>query len=227
MDKGKIHFKLGYYMGEIGQYKEAIDNYKEAIKYKSNLIEAYYNLGLIFAREKEYSEAIKNFQQVIHLQNNHVKAYFNLGLVYLEEKNYTLAIQSFESVLKYESHNKDGYYYLGLCYEIKKNIDNALHIYKLGIKENPDDILLSNNYGALLVKNKDYREAIDLFENLFAKNSQDPTVCFNLGLAFDLNNQKIEAGKMYQKAIDLQPDYYEASFNLAKLNEDSNNFNQA
>ncbi len=70
-----------------------------AIKYNSDNLEAYLNLGLAYYRQGKYEQAIAQFQEIIPRDRKDYRAYYNRGLAYLALNDYQPAITDFQTAL--------------------------------------------------------------------------------------------------------------------------------
>jgi len=69
---------LGIVLSALNKNSDSKNFFNEAIETKPNFVDAYINLGVLFAEERNYYEAVTNFEKAIELDPNNYKANFNL-----------------------------------------------------------------------------------------------------------------------------------------------------
>src|SRR5690606_6057830 len=97
--------------------------------------------------------------------------------------------------------------------------------YRAGLLQYPDDFLIVNSLGLLLMeeeKDPGRQEALGCFRAALAIRPNSAGVQLNAGCMLDELGQYTEALAAHRRAIELQPDYASAHFNqavvLTKLN---------
>lgn len=89
-----------------------------------------------------------------------------------------------------------------------KDFENAQADYDAARKLNPEYGAIYLNKGAALIGAGNPAEAIPLLQRALELDTQDPHVAYyNLGLAYDLNNQLTEAYYAFQDALKLKPEW--------------------
>ncbi len=100
--------------------------------------------------------------------------------------------------------------------EKKGKLDLAASVFSEAVKAFPDDADIRNEFGNLLMKQKQYDKAVDQFnKSLQIKLSQHPY--YNLGLLYLAQNKPKEALAYFQKAVEIKPNYLQARNNIACL----------
>ena len=66
--------------------EEAVDSYKKAISLKSDYVQAYNNLGVLYKDNEKYDNAIKMFTKAKEIQPDHQNSFYNLALIKKEDK---------------------------------------------------------------------------------------------------------------------------------------------
>lgn len=120
-----------------------------------------------------------------------------------------------------------------LNYHQAKKFAEAEELYLEVLKTTPDNIDALNLLGLLKLQNNQYKEAIFYIEKA---TELKPCAYFfsNLGLSYCKNENFVEAITNYKKALNLEPDNFDALFNLAiayknigNLDESLNFYNSA
>lgn len=116
---------LGDLLLEKGNFKEAIFAYTQAIKANLEQPEAYYNLGIAYARMNEFSFAKECFLKTVELDNNLYNAYYRLGQISLLYRDINEAEQFFLQSIYGETEIKS-FYQLAKIYMMKNDSQKAV-----------------------------------------------------------------------------------------------------
>lgn len=111
---------LGDLLLEKENFKEAINAYTQAIKYNLEKAEAYYNLGIAYARMNEFSFAKECFLKTTETDSNMYNAYYRLGQISLLYRDINEAEQFFLQSMYGETEIKS-FYQLGKIYMMKND----------------------------------------------------------------------------------------------------------
>lgn len=107
----------------------------------------------------------------------------------------------------------DQYYAIGRHYQQKQNLQMAVVAYQQGLIKNPEHIDLLTSLGSLFASQGKLVLAIPLLERAVNISPESRTYN-NLGYAYYLNQQYVEAERVLTQATLLQPDYQPAINNL-------------
>ena len=206
---------------EQGDYNQAIDVYNKLIAMAPNLPDLYSNLANIYYIKGEFDLAISNYQTAITLNPNRAWTSViaqTMGFVYQENKdNPDAAISAYQTAYVLTPDDIDIYVNLGSAYYDKEDYPNALAIYRQALEFQPHNPKIHCNLGFLYWGKGDTEEAMKSYE-LAIKYDENYDIAYNnLGVIYldDLGrvNKSIE---LFQKAIDSNPNYALAYFNMAR-----------
>ena len=182
-----------------------------------------------------YDKSIEAFQNAVYIEPDSSDTYKNLAFVYMNEQKYDEAIKPLQKIID-KSNSLDGYRYLGEIYYDKanklksqyqssKNVEDSLkmmdyynkdiELLRKGRKLYPDNsqllLLLSNSYiGANKID-----VAIDAFKEGVEKDPENKYYRYNYGVLLLGNKDFKDAEEQFLKAVDIDPDYQNAVYNLA------------
>ncbi|MDE2800563.1 MAG: tetratricopeptide repeat protein [Gemmatimonadota bacterium] len=132
------HCGLGHVYLAQDQNGKARKAFRNAEKYQRKMPEAYFGMGLVYAREKgQWVRAIDYFCRALAEKPDYVEAQYHIGLTHLNLMNRD-AIRAFEQVVEMDPHHPDAYYRLGFMYEydlLKK--EGAIEYYEKQLAVNP------------------------------------------------------------------------------------------
>src|SRR5262249_45471842 len=69
------------------------------MRLKSDLADAYYNLGIVLSKQRRLEEATAHFQQALHLKPDYVDGHVNLGNVYKDQGQLDEALIAYRTAL--------------------------------------------------------------------------------------------------------------------------------
>ena len=129
------HYNLAVNLKAINSIPEAIKAYKNAIILKSNYVEAYNNLGLIFLEIEKFKEAKSYFIKALSLLSgpSSYAAFINLGTTYKRLGDFKNAIDSYKKAITSNNKIPEGHFNLGIVYLIIGDIENSEFYFKKAI----------------------------------------------------------------------------------------------
>ena len=122
-------------------YANALPYYEKAVKFDSEFVFAWDNIGVCNRRLGNYDRALKAYEMSLKLDPASLTALQNIPLVYVSKKNYLKAIKSYDDLFKVDNDNPEVYYGIGLIYyknllDYEKALNNICKAYNLYIKQN-------------------------------------------------------------------------------------------
>jgi hypothetical protein len=166
----------------------------------------------IISKTRNKKEALNyitsKFQQI---KNPNNKFIFDIANFYKNSKEYEQAIRYYTLIINSLSENtelkSDLFYRRGASYERLKDYSNADEDLLHSLKINPDDAYVLN-YLAYSWLERDYKidEAIEMLENAYESESDDPYIIDSIGWAYYLINDFVKAEKFLKRAVELMPE---------------------
>ncbi len=139
------------------------------------------------------------------------KFIFDIANFYKNSKEYDQAIRYYSLIIDSLSDDSDIkaelLYRRGGSYERLKDFTNADKDLQNSLKINPNDAYVLN-YLAYSWLERDYKikEAIEMLEKAYSKESNDPYIIDSIGWAYYLIDDFIKAEKFLKRAVQLMPD---------------------
>jgi len=184
--------------------KEISDRCKKAITQDNTIEIAHYILAKVYQIKGLNDFALNELNETLSNNPNNYNAYFTLGKIYYELKDFNNAEIQFNNSIKIKKDFINGLYFLAQTeLELGKYQESMEHIKK---------ILLINPYfynayaviGDIYVKNNNFNEAINYYEN--AINIQDDYIYrFKVGECYKNLEQYNNALDNYNKSNTLNP----------------------
>lgn len=206
---------------EQGDYNQAIDVYNKLIAMAPNLPDLYSNLANIYYIKGEFDLAISNYQTAITLNPSNSWTSViaqTLGFVYQENKaDPDAAISAYQTAYVLTPDDIDIYVNLGSAFYDKEDYDNALAVYRQALEYEPTNAKIHCNLGFLYWGKGDTEEAQKSYELAIKYNDAYDIAYNNLGVIYlDDKGMVKKAIELFKKAVETNPNYALAHFNLAR-----------
>ena len=206
---------------EQGDYNQAIEVYNKLISMAPTMPDLYSNLANIYYIKGEFDLAISNYQTAITLNPNRSWTSIiaqTMGFVYQENKTDTdAAISAYQTAYVLTPDDIDIYVNLGSAFYDKEDYQNALAVYRQALELQPHNPKIHCNLGFLYWGKGDTEEALKAYELAIKYDSSYDIAYNNLGVIYldDLGRVN-KAVELFTKAIESNPSYALAYFNLAR-----------
>ena len=205
------------------------DNFEDAIDEQEDFAEAHYMLGLTLERCNEATEAREAYMAALRVDANMCKARVAVGLMDLAADNVSAARRSFQTAIDNDPRCTSGYTNLAIVQrqtsevnsdqenEALRNLRRALAI--------ESDYLPAFNHMALLYlergRQRGGRAALDLAEVVCRQaqlNDRDYAPIYNTWGLVKMEKEEVnEALRYFQRALELDPNFYEAQMNFGAI----------
>jgi len=252
---GLAYFKLGRYELAISNLSQYLKHIKDDTTIFPSLIKSYKLLGKNIELAKiyssildyiedletlkeamefyigisEYSKAIELAQKIIEIEKDNLNIYQNLYIAAKAINDIDSLIISIENIIRLTGYNKDLLYELAQMYEIKGQYPKAINII-INLISDEEDFAAKISYKEylieLMIKNKDYENALNLIFELISINSSNPLYYERAANIYYLIGKLEEAIKNLETALSLDPtniSYYKF---LAKIYLEINDINK-
>lgn len=153
-------------------------------------------------------------------------AYIQLGLGYLQKGETERAKGPLQEALKLDARSEAAHVALALVFQQEGETKSAEQHFRSALVSAPGNPRILNNYGAFLMEQKRYSEALGYFQ----KASEDTfyqersRVFENLGLAYRRLDRDEEAKSSFERALRLNSRQPMALLELARIEFDSENY---
>ena len=140
----------------------------------------------------------------------------------LRAGDYNTALEYFTEVKNNGTETSDIYRHLAACYNGLGNAEQAMAMINAGLEKNPGDAnLILEKVNAYLKEGKG-AEAVEDLNRLRELDPENAQLLFVLGTIYgDENNKDVydveKARKYYEDALAINPDYYDAIYNIGVL----------
>lgn len=177
------------YVYKLSTLNQMENNNIELIKCYEKLIEfdplnaSLFNVkGIVLLNIKKYDDAILSFKQAFILDpinskfysDNIAKAFNSKGIEKLNQMNYIHALAYFNKALEIKPLNATYIMNKALVFSYQQKFTDALNCYNQAHLIQPDNKIIYKNkaktlnlMGMMCSKNKNYKEAIDIFDKVY------------------------------------------------------------
>jgi tetratricopeptide (TPR) repeat protein len=187
-------------------YRLAEQDFKTAFAYDPESAVAIFDLGLTYSRQGKYRESDSCYRIAIAIDSNYTPALTSLADNAIADSNYTVALDYLTKARNADSTEYSVYTTLAYLYEALKDTAKAKEAYENAVNVSPYDPYPWNLQGYYLYDLKLYKEAIEILEKSYRKDSLNVFVIEALGLShLELKNFSA-AAYWFKKMIALQKD---------------------
>ncbi len=220
---------------------EAVNSYKKALELDTKnriaksvkikltlLVNDLTNQAVESFNAENYDKALQSFEQILDVQNIPVMKednpsavdtiiIFNAGLAAFNAGNYNKSIQYYKEAAKHGYNEGRTYQLLSQAHLSNKDTASALTVLQEGFQKYPSDngvlVEMINIY--LTAQKTD--EAMKYLNLAIEQDPKNATYHFAQGTLFDQIGNQEGAIKSYEKAIEVNPEYFDAYYNLGAL----------
>jgi len=213
------HMNYGIVLEALEKYPDAAAQYQEATRLDSNLVQAFYSLGLLQDKMGKTDVAIQTLQHAVSLAPNNGFINYDLGVLYAKKTDYkNSAVYSKKAVENggdfAEAYNNYGYALaqLGQYEEALKMVDKSLAL-------KPDSAAALDSKGYALFGMGKYKEALTAYQDAL---KQDPTIgeiYLHIGDTYEKLQEREKAMKSYQTYLQMTPDAPDKALIEAKIKQ--------
>lgn len=178
----------------------------------------FLNVGAEAYQSQDYQKALKNFEIAAQLKPEDTTAYLYGGIAAQQAELWDKALENYYKLIELGYEQKDVYnstIYVERA--INKDNEKALEVVKKAREVFPDDKDLMKEEINLLISTDQADEARGKLEAAIAAEPENANLYYNLAFLNDQVGNKEKAIEQYKKAVSLDPDYFEANFNIAVI----------
>ena len=214
------------YLEQKNRFDEAAAQCLSAIDDDPKLPDAYNTLGTVQLKQNKFDDAKTNFEKAIGIYPNFTLAYANLAIVETNRNNFDAAAENLNKAIAldkngfFDANRKlDAFTGLAVAALKQQNYQISAEFFRKSLEITPNNTDFQRNLALSLHKTGKSAEGIKILEDAIRKNPNLPEVYNTLGLIYAEQNRKPEAVALFQKALQINPDFTPAQGNLRKALE--------
>jgi tetratricopeptide (TPR) repeat protein len=202
-------------LDEKDEYKEDIQRYLPAVA------ESYYNYGVVNYNLGNFREAALKFEKSFVVNqsvgNTDTTALYNAAVAASLAEDDALAKDYFTRVLEYDYTRPDIFSSLADIYKREGDTLAAQEAIVKGRELYPDDFNLLIAETNIYLSSDKQEMAMGNLEKALEIDKSNPTIFFAVGTIYDQLGDFEKAESAYKNALALNPDYFEANYNIGAL----------
>ena len=225
---GKVLYEIALTCKMLNRpLSEIIDLLNGAVSAGFSNVSVQFFLGDMYRLANDYQNALVWFLKAVACQPDHFTAHFSLGMLYRQLKQYDKAVSSLSDALRLQPDSVEVHNNLGLMFEQIGEKEKAVVHFGEAFRRKPDELSICTNYANALAICKTFDRAIDILEQTHSKYPEIPEILNGLGNLYWKKDNGIKARDCYINALNLQPDFAEAHFNLGLIMREWNRLDDA
>ena len=183
----------------------------------------------------DYARTLEVCEQALDLGVEKAEIYYNLGFIREQEGSFVEARHHYERALQMDSNHAEACYRLGAVMESLGNDSQALRLYQQSLDLDPAYAAASHGTARLLLKKgnaeegrqwmqlfqrlKQYEEKVKARKRVLQRNPRDVEAAYELGEVYLEHRRYQKARSVFQKILQLEPDFSAARKRLDQLDE--------
>jgi tetratricopeptide (TPR) repeat protein len=199
------------------EFKQQIENAEK------NLAIMMQNKGVAAFAKKDYKEAYNSFKFISEVMPKDSLFSMYTAIAANSAQLYDEAIKYYSKTIEINPKNPSLYQELGRIYLIKSDTAAALKVIEAGRTAHPEYMGLVYDELNIYLNKGEASKQIAKIENAIAKDPKNKTLLFVAGVAYSAAKQRDKAEASYKKALELDPNYADAIYNLAIIYIDRGN----
>lgn len=211
---------------------------KEANEYIGKLSKVFYAYGARDFKAKKYSEAVKNFTSAYNISKGLGKidttTAYNIGVSAFMAKEPKVASEYLKKCIDLNFGESNAYIFYSRSLKALGDTAAAKKALTEGMNRFPKKLSLLLEQAQIYLEQGKTAELVNNLKEAIARRPDNPSNAsfyFLIGKSYDDAGQSQKAEEYYKKATDVNPNFYEAYYNIgaifinkaAKLQKEANN----
>ncbi len=195
---------------KCGKYDSAIAHYKTLISHHPEKDTYQYNLACCYEMKEEYTYAIGILAHLVMINPKSVVMAQKLANLYVKVGKPAQAKDIYEKILLQGNVKEDLYYEFAHVCLMTNDGDKAEKILKKVVELKPEHANAHKDLGVIYLSKRLFDYAKDEFEKAYEIAPEDFNIVFEYANYLHATTDFYGADKMYQKAVELQPENRDA-----------------
>ncbi|HYL95593.1 MAG TPA: sulfotransferase, partial [Terriglobales bacterium] len=218
-DNADAHNLMGLLAHQTQRHELAERHMQRSLQLMPKRAEFHYNYGAMLAELKRPDQAAKAFQAAVELAPRMADAWQGLAFAFLEMRLEMYAAACLQQLLQLEPRRADLWLTLGETFESIGLWPEALAALRNSEQLAPDDLRATLAISRIAVETGDDASAQAGFDQLTVKAPEVPDVHYQKGVWLANSGKFAPARAELQKALELEPDFYQAAIFYAYISE--------
>jgi tetratricopeptide (TPR) repeat protein len=202
---------LALLLDQSGKRAEAAGEYEKALELRPDDPRAHRNLGLFYMREQQIDKAYSHLLAAAGKDLNSAELYIALSEAEHARNDEAQSRMYLEKASQLDPSNKRVRRQLGIIYRGAGELSKAIDILRSLLPESRVELAVS------YFENKNYAEALPLFEELTKAEPGNPDYLYFMGKSYAELKSYPRAVATLQQLLGIDPDYVEAYATLGSI----------
>ena len=204
-----------------------IDQLIQQLCQDSGSAQLHLQIGMLYMHRRSYQQAVHHFTQALALQPDFRQAHLALILARIQLGHDDQAIAQLRSAL--QSHGPDPQlcFTLAFCHERAGDVNAAVGSYQQVLQLDQVHAPAHYRLAAVDLRQSRFTQAIEHYQALSTDDPGSIFVLMSLGCLYLQTDQPALALKIYQRALLIEPDNWQASDELADALEKAQLYDEA
>ena len=167
----------------LGNLTAAFIQYDKALRLDPSLVQIRYKKAHLLLRRRLIQSAIQEFESILQDHPDYFLAHEGMGQAYLFKSELKPAEKYLQKAISLNDQLWKSYNFLGIIYDKRQKYHKAIAFYEKAIEILPKESMLYNNIGISYYRNKDFDRATQYFEKALQYNTNNKKIYNNLGMA--------------------------------------------
>lgn len=207
--------RANYYLDQ-GSYNDAMIDISKAIEIDSSKAEYYVTLADAYFYTRGLEKCEKALQKGLEVDPDNVDALLKLSEFRLYNREYRQSLEYANKVLEQDQRNANAYFLRAVNFLDMQDTAKAIVNLQQTVENNQKHFKAYLNLGILYTVKKN-KLAVDYLENAANIQPENPLVYYNIGLYYQGVDSLNKAIKAYNQAIQVDPNYKYAHYNLGYI----------
>jgi tetratricopeptide (TPR) repeat protein len=200
---------LHYLKAEVYGYEKnaegAEGSLRKALELDPKYLAAYSKLAALYINTNQIDRAIGEYRRLIERDNTNAFPYTMMGLLEHGRRNYDAAIENYRKALELDPNSLEAANNLAWLYAVegKGNMDEAVRLAQGTVQKRPDIPGFADTLGWVYYKQGLHAAAVEQLQKVVARNGDNATYRFHLGMALAGKGDKNGARSELQQALRL------------------------
>jgi tetratricopeptide (TPR) repeat protein len=204
-----------------GAYTEAIGTFKKVLGMEPRNFEAQYNLAFAYMQAERYDKAVTEFKKALGMEPRNAECWANIGFVYERQGKTNMAADAIAHSVELNPNNVEARINLAGMYENANAWDKAIAQYEAAIRTDGSRGDAYCGVARCMTDKGNVAGAKKYLTEAIAHDANNAEAHWLLGnIAWKKESKPAEALKEYQISIRLDPNSQVFYENLAKLQEE-------
>jgi tetratricopeptide (TPR) repeat protein len=207
---------LGAVQGIRGQDANALNSDHstfDSVKDPPFTADTRFAAGRLAESQGQLEAAVQQYREAVKINPKHLPALYQLGVIYTKAQQYPQAIDAWKQYVNVSNGSATAYSNLAFCLDLAGQAADAEAAYQKGVRNEPNNEPCRVNYGLFLARHGRSTEAQEQLSAVL----KPAEVHYNLASVYEQIGRKDEARSEYERAIELDPQLWEAKSRLANL----------